>query len=308
MNYVRYKMTFQKGLHFGKRNLEDSEYTFFADTFFSALCQEAVRFGKEYLDKLVSITKQGKLVFSDGFPYIEDTFYIPKPMLHINVEKNGDSTVKKAYKKLSYIPSDCLEQYLKGELDVISEKNKFKKLGKSSVKNIVAIRGEEEARPYRLGVFNFEKGCGIYFILGYEDEKDKMFVEEIMEALSFSGIGGKRTSGLGRFDFYSGKIEEKFVKRLGVSGDLYMTLSTSLPKEDELEEVLEDANYSMIKRSGFVNSYNYADEFLRKRDLYVLASGACVKSVFDGDVYDVSEGGKHSVYRYAKPLFLEVSL
>lgn len=308
MNYVRYKMTFEKGVHLGKRNLEDSEYTFLADTLFSALCQEAIRFGKDYLDRLVVLTKQGKLVFSDGLPYIEDTFYIPKPMIHIEVEKNGDSKLKKAYKKMSYIPSACLEQYLKGELDIINEKEKFKTLGKSSVKNIVSIRGEEEATPYRIGVFEFEKNCGIYFILGYENNEDKMFIEEIMEALSFSGIGGKRTSGLGRFEFYSSKVEEKFTTRLNVKGNLYMTLSVSLPKEDEMEEVLNDASYSVVKRSGFVSYYNYADEFLRKKDMYVLASGSCVKNVFEGDIYDVSEGGGHQVYRYAKPLFLEVSL
>ena len=29
---------------------------------------------------------------------------------------------------------------------------------------------------------------------------------------------------------------------------------------------------------------------------------------FAGDIYDVSEGGKHPVYRYAKPIFMGVSL
>lgn len=309
MNYVIYKMTFPNGVHLGKRNLEDGEYTFASDTFFSALCHEALKFGKEYLDKLVLLTKQGKLSFSDGFPFIGNTFYIPKPMIKIDNEKNGDSNIKKAYKKMSYIPVECLEQYLKGELDVIKEKKKFEKnLGCSDIKNVAAVRGEEEARPYRIGVYNFKEGSGIYLLIGYEKEEDKMFVEEIMEALSYSGIGGKRTSGLGRFELFSGKIEESFMKRLNISGHMYMTLSVSLPKTDEMEKSLDGANYSLLKRSGFVNSYDYANEFFRKKDMYVLAAGACVRNVFEGDVYDVSEGGKHPVYRYAKPMFLEVSL
>ena len=86
-----------------------------------------------------------------------------------------------------------------------------------------------------------------------------------------------------------------------------MSLSTSLPKDDELEEALENSSYLMEKRSGFIYSTSYSDEFRRKKDMYVFSSGSCFENIFDGDVYDVSEGqGKHKVYRYAKPLFLGV--
>ena len=78
-------------------------------------------------------------------------------------------------------------------------------------------------------------------------------------------------------------------------------------KEDELEEALNGAEYLLCKRSGFVDSAGYAKEQQRKRDLYVLKAGACVGMKFQGDVYDVSgKNGAHPVYRYAKPMFLEV--
>ena len=35
--------------------------------------------------------------------------------------------------------------------------------------------------------------------------------------------------------------------------------------------------------------------------------GACVINKYMGSVYDVSAGGRHPVYRYAKPMFLEVT-
>ena len=50
----------------------------------------------------------------------------------------------------------------------------------------------------------------------------------------------------------------------------------------------------------------YAEEYRRKRDLYVFAAGSCFKNEFEGDIYDVTNGGSHPVYRYAKPLFMGV--
>ena len=50
-----------------------------------------------------------------------------------------------------------------------------------------------------------------------------------------------------------------------------MTLSSSLPREEELENVLKDARYRVIKKSGFAASTQYAKD-QRKRDLYVIGS------------------------------------
>ena len=92
---------------------------------------------------------------------------------------------------------------------------------------------------------------------------------------------------------------------LNAKADTYMTLSLSLPKENELENVLESARYKIIKRSGFVASSKFPDK--RKKDLYVLSAGACVASKYEGDVYDVSsDNNYHAVYRYAKPMFMGV--
>ena len=66
---------------------------------------------------------------------------------------------------------------------------------------------------------------------------------------------------------------------------------------------IADANYQIIKRGGFVQSESYSDEYRKKRDLFMISAGACFKMTYHGDVYDVSNGGKHPVYRYGKPIF-----
>ena len=81
MNYTLYQLEFQNGVRFGSGNLDSTEITFHADTFFSALFQEALKFGKEK-EFLLRIEK-GKLLFSDAFPYMGKCFYIPKPVIHI---------------------------------------------------------------------------------------------------------------------------------------------------------------------------------------------------------------------------------
>ena len=69
-----------------------------------------------------------------------------------------------------------------------------------------------------------------------------------------------------------------------------MLLSVALPADDELENALENASYLLEKRSGFVASSDYAEEWRKKKDLYVFTAGSCFVNCFAGDIYDVSEG------------------
>lgn len=117
MKYKAYKLKFSTGVHFGKGTLEDTAYAFCADTLFSALCIEAVKDSTERLERLVQTAKAGKMLLSDALPYIEDTYYVPKPMCEIvhSQEDTGDSSKKKLYKKTEYIPYDCVEDYAEGE-------------------------------------------------------------------------------------------------------------------------------------------------------------------------------------------------
>ena len=85
-----------------------------------------------------------------------------------------------------------------------------------------------------------------------------------------------------------------------------MLLSTALPQEEEMKDSLEGASYLLQKRSGFVYSETFAEEQIRKRDMFTMQAGSCFRRVFQGAVYDVGEGGTHPVYRYAKAMFLGI--
>ena len=305
MFYIKYRLSFPSGLHLGDRSLDESLTAFRADTLFSALYQEALRQSEEAAAWLLDKVRKGEILFSDSFPYIGETEYVPKPMLRVQTDRDaGDSVQKKAFKNLAYIPSDHLTEYLDGKLDGAAEKERLGNLGLHSVKVSAAIQGHEDTEPYHVGSYRFKEGNGLYFLMASSQKENIPVFRDILDALSFTGIGGKRSAGLGRFSV----AEEKTVDAdaFEKEGKRYMALSICLPREEEMEFSLEGSRFQVKKRSGFVASENYSDVFRKKRDLYMFEAGACFTHKFQGDVFDVSDQGSHPVYRYGKPIFLAI--
>ena len=298
MKYKIYRLKFPNGVHFGGNSLDESKMTFSADTLFSALYQEALAIGERTAKNLYECVQEGRILFSDAFPYIGDTNYLPKPMIRITKsEQEGDSVVKKAYKNLKYIPMDKMDTYIKGNLDPQQESQRLKSLGVKALKTSAAIHGYEETMPYHVGVYYYNNGCGLYIMAGFESVYEEELFYNLMDSLSYSGIGGKRRSGFGRYE-----MEGITDVCLPEQGDHYMTLSVSLPEENEMG-VLQNASYQVVKRGGFVGSESYSDEYRKKKDLFMISAGSCFQKMYSGNIYDVSNAGKHAVYRYGKPIF-----
>ncbi len=302
MKYTMYRFTFPVGVHLGGNSLYDSRNTFSADTFFSALFMEALKQGADRAEKLLEKAKKGDILFSDAFPFVGEENYLPKPMLPVeSSDDSGDSTVKKAFKSLQFIPMEKMDVYLKGNLDAKAENDTLKELGRSVLKTSASIAGEDETVPYHVGVYYFNSSCGLSVIVGTNNAEDEKWIYNLIKALSFSGIGGKRSAGYGRFKIESNKeLDGSYFEK---EGGYYMSLTSALPMDEEWPELLTDAKYQLRKRGGFIASDSYAQEQRKKKDMYLFGSGSCFTKRFSGDVYDVSDGGSHPVYRYAKPIF-----
>ncbi len=311
MRYDLLKLDFTTPVHFGGGRLDTAEMTFGADRLFSALCIESLKKGgEEKVNALYKAAKEGRLLLSDGLPYIGDTYYIPKPVVHIDRRQDENSSVvKKAFKKLSYIPTEKLDDYFSGKIDPEAENEKFKGIGRFGKRYLVSVRnGDENTRPYRVGDFSFSKNCGLYVLLCCENDDLYYEISELIESLGFSGIGGKISSGMGKLSVTPKKVSDVLLNSFENEHNRYVSLSVSMAKDDELEKALENAGYVMLKRSGFINSYTYSDGFQKKRNFYCFAAGSCFENRFEGDVFDVSQGGEHPVWRYAKPLFMGVDI
>lgn len=308
MEYKICKFKFSTGLHIGKGMLTDGEPVFMADTLFSALCHEALGI-PDGIEQLVQYSKAGKLKISDGLPYISNTLYIPKPMTTVETKEEGNSKIKKAFKKLKYIPIDCIEDYMKGNLDAEKEKKKLEQLGKYEMSQKASISYEEsgEALPYYVGSYHFCVNAGLYVMIGYEGKEVFEYISMLLKGLSYSGIGGKRTSGYGKFKTEYCDVNQQLKKRLEFEKfEKFISLSFSLPAEGEMEKACEGAQFQLVKRSGFVNSKTYAETFQKKKEFYGFSAGSCFQTPYQGDIYDVSFYGKHPVYRYAIPIFMGV--
>lgn len=208
MNYTLYCLEFINGVHFGRGNLDSSEITFHADTLFSALFQEALKMKKQ--DRFLKQVSDGKIIFSDAFPYIGKNYYIPKPMIAVQTEdesKQGDSRQKKKFKNLKYIPVSTLADFVNGTFPE-EHMEDMKYLGLYDMKVSVGIHGMEEPEPFRVNTWHFNTGTGLYVLAGYENESDRELLDELFESLQYTGIGGKKSSGLGRFVYKVCKVPE----------------------------------------------------------------------------------------------------
>lgn len=306
MEYKICKLQFTSGIHLGNGMLTDGEPFISADTIFSALCHEAEKMSGG-ITKLYQLCKDGKILISDALPYIRDILYVPKPVIHIQSDEDGDSIKKKAFKKLKYIPIEKLDIYISGKLNAVEEVDLFQSFGSYELRTNAAIHDDKDTEPYHVGVYHYNEGNGLYICIAYDSKEEYDYILEIIDSLSYSGIGGRRSSGLGKFIPSIEKCPKELEKRF--SGDKYsnyISLSFSLPREEELEKSCEEAQYVLKKRSGFVASTTYSNEFRKKKDFYGFAAGSCVKNRYHGDIYDVSHEGRHPVYRYAIPLFMGV--
>ena len=139
MKYGIYKLKFPYGAHFGNRVLENSEIGFGADTLFSALYQEAYKYDLELAKDFFNAVTFDKLIFSNVFPFVEQNYLSPKPVMAVHSDDISDSERKKQFKKMKYVSHQYLADYLAGEIDAGAELNIEKEIGQVEVKTSAAV-------------------------------------------------------------------------------------------------------------------------------------------------------------------------
>lgn len=297
-----FKINFNAPVHFGKKRLSDGDMTVAADTLFSALYIEALNLNMNTQWLLED------LILSDTFPFESEIYYLPKPLVKIESNEEGNH---KSFKKLKYIPSYHYLDFIKGELTAedADDLNEIFSVGRYGLQTKVSLHEQlfdetADSEPYSVGTFTFEEDCGLYFIAEGSNEAISN-LNIVMNAMQYSGIGGKRYAGYGQFT-YEIIDNQQLELLLKNKGNQSILLSTSMAKESEIKQSCENARYTIKKRSGFIQSDKYAKELVKKSDFYSFDVGAVFKNTFEGDVFNVGNDGTHPVYRYAKPLWLEV--
>lgn len=328
MNYFLFKLEFTTSLHVGESDAGDSLDTgrmnFCADTLFSALCHMALKAeGVQGIERWVNLAQNDELRFSDAFPYKGETLYVPKPYATASVRLEIPPELRKAMKKLSYLPIGLLPDFiasLQGKM-VFDAAGVDTDFGVYGIVDKVSITAQEVPRPYSVGVFTFHDDAGLYFIVGCADKSLVPDLQKLIRLLGVEGIGGKVSSGYGKFrvkaciDLEATENEDELLlagylqKATVGEANRYITLTTSLPMDQEMHDAVENSTYGLVRRGGFVQSETYADTPLKKQTQYFFDSGSMFQYPYRGGIFDVSGNrGKHPVYRYGKPVFLGVCL
>ncbi len=324
MNYYLYKLAFDTAVHFGSSSTAQSLYVsedhFRADTLFSALCHTALALrGQEGLDRLCFAAKEGQLLLSDSMPWLDETFYLPRPFASSRGEQEIPAAKRKAVKKLKWIPIEDFSAFsvsIQGGAVYNAEAAQVE-FGVNTSTAKVRITQGEDSMPYQVGLYHFKENTGLWFIAGCESELLADDLQKLVEGLSYSGIGGKTSSGYGKFHIedliylnepFDEPTQWLFSALENTSAARQLLLSTSLPSDAELTALLPDAEYMLIRRAGFIQSSSYAEENRKKTSQVFLAAGSVLPGRFKPVLYEVGETGKHPVYRLSAPLFLGVEL
>ena len=325
MVYLLYKLKFPNGIHVGvNSSLELTNTTVSSDVFYSAFYTEYVRIFGEKDRELLQLTENDEFKVSDLLPFkemkTETVFYVPKPFVNDierkqSSDENEQVVDRKKVKKLSYIPASRLKEYFEfletgknfpqidddfGEKE-LHTKNKVSRIG-------------EDTELYNVEVFRFNKDSGLYFIVQLPEKWKEKF-ENVLESLSLTGIGGKKSAGYGQFirelKIENYKADAIFshtnLKKISTSGK-YLLLSSYLPQKDEIEKIKNKENgYQLIKRSGFVNSPKYSENPQKRKQVYMISSGAVLNFKPAGRLADLKLHGNHSIYRMGKPIVIGVT-
>ena len=138
-----------------------------------------------------------------------------------------------------------------------------------------------------------------------------------MELLGISGIGGKVSSGMGKYSLeicnMDGEGEEKLLYDMleNKNANVQMLMGAYHPKEEEIEKLKQDGyTYILENRDGFCTSPHFSsvNGSLKRKSCIMVTEGSCFAERLEGQILDLSYGDFHKVYRLGKTLFVGVSL
>ena len=310
MKYAIYRLIFPRGYHVSDFRLSDAKIKITADVLFSALVHEANSHGGDsQVEELLQLVNEDQVGFTDLFPYRNETLYLPKP-IKTTVVEDKNPEYKKEMKKIEFIPLDQLENYLVKGIDIASVKNGLREMGHFSHQEKIKHSASGDHDIFSFSAYHFTEGAGLYFILAYESDENLLIVNQLLQTLSFSGIGGKRTLGYGRFSYSKENAPEKLIDLLTKENAEYLLLTTSFPQHQECEGFGEDEFfYKLSRRAGFILPKSDAKNrnTQKKREQYFFESGSVFPHPYHGNLFRVDQNFAHPVYRYGKALFLGVN-
>lgn len=340
--YLSY-LQFLTPVHFGDAgaggSLADVLPICHADTLFSALCSEAAG-DEELLSWLVDNVSRGDILFSSLLPwYRAETgsdikLYVPRPMLSGEAKApskkldfaamQAESGARKKLKKRTILRASELAHYADEGMQA-----KLKPLPNFGAVTDEVRFNSRMRKPYNLGAYSFAPEAGLYLVITAVEGLDIAPLLRLIALLGLSGIGGRRSSGLGKFgfldaeleSFVTGELSEAFIELsedpvygdddaalyqllIAESAEKQVTLAPLLPEPGDIDAI---ASGQLLRRGGFTSSPSQPEP-QRTGSIYMLSEGACCSRRIAGRIASVEAANcAHSVFKYGKGLYLGVN-
>lgn len=325
--YSIFRLNFKTAVRFGNgkgaSGLDTRKISLPSDSLFSAVFTEYINFfGEEEANKLVASFEKGETAISSLFPWKRTdkglSYYIPRPIFP-SVKRSGEDNVKKQLKKIKFISLENLKKYIdfiNGKTDFGDESDWDLEIGAELITDRVNLTGEK-SEPYRVASYKFVEGSGLYFIIRYTDKTLFANFKRAVELLGISGIGGKVSSGLGKYTLDVSNMEERGEEKLlydmleNKNAKVQMLLGAYHPKEEEIEKLKQEGcTYILEKRDGFCTSpyFSSSNGPMKRKSCVMVMEGSCFSERLEGQILDLSYGNFHKVYRLGKSLFLGVAM
>lgn len=283
------KLIFTSPIHIGKGlgdHYDSADNMLHSDTISGAIASAFCHISE--VGEVLSFMESYRV--SSAFPFVKNSFFIPKPQIRLNIEfKGGNSYVRnKQLKKVEYIDHSLFSKIAAGKSIVVQEEQ-FSQNGNflfsgpadsipyrdEVMQRVVVPRMGGDATPFYFERRYFNTGCGLFFIYDVSEGLEDRF-KTVIQWLGTTGFGTDKSVGNGMFHTEFSQIEiaeSKNARRL-------MTLSLLCPKKEELsKEMLNKSNYALIQRGGFIAGTT-VNEFrhLRKKSIYMFTEGSLFNS------------------------------
>ncbi len=333
MEHYIYHLKFDTPVHFGTAEqggkLEQAELVYPSDRLFGALCCELSRMAPDGVQEWMGKAEKGGILLSDLLPYSifgkESYYYLPKPVLLIDRDDSVRSkdldeirkqaTIRKKQKKLTYIRASRMGEYL-AAMKTGSAFEETADFGESVLVTQVWQRREEDPLPYYVSKFCFCDNAGMFLLAGLQEREDALRLYRLLQGLGLDGIGGKRSSGCGKFhvmeepkmlSFYKDADLVALSSLLADSASPWqMCISSLIPKAEEIS-VVKKSQYCLMKRSGFLTPMEGEAE-RKKNSIYALGAGSCFPSRLSGCIVSLGQYFGHEAYRVGKGMYVGLTL
>lgn len=282
---------------------------------------------------------------SSAFPFCEEEYFLPRPLwpVRFRFSQTEEALFAKKAKKIQYVSPEyyrsfnaqmpeptaqpsVLEvedsQVVQGQF-LFARPQPSERIIWETVTEPHAAKLEDPFGPPRYYTTSrtfFAEGCGLYFLIQFQDEAWRQPVFNALRLLGHQGLGSDRTVGNGFFDFNPAKDVRPFPYAPSVSGSLkssalYVALGMYLPTRKELEQAsLEESAWTLVKRGGFLAAPENPDHMrYRRKWVMMMGPGSVIKSRTKpvGKIVDLRpdmphESIPHPVWRDGRCLFWQL--